>query len=202
MSDCGISIFSDNLSGLTANVTFYPCSGGTIDLGQQTFPFSYETDYWYGTYDCYVPTYAFNYVLDVPCPTPTPTPTITLTNTATPTQTLTQTPTQTQSPTPKITPSPTPTRNYTGCEYYKLINDSDIGNVIYSYIDCNGSTINGNILTPNPDILLCAKKNTIVRTGGVNSLTIVDLGMCPSPTPTPSITASQTPTPTVTPSIT
>ena len=71
MSDCGISIFSDNLSGLTANVTFYPCSGGTIDLGEQTFPFSYETDYWYGSYDCYVPTYAFNYVLDVPCPPPT-----------------------------------------------------------------------------------------------------------------------------------
>jgi hypothetical protein len=105
MSDCGVSIFSDNLSGLTANVTFYPCSGGTIDLGQQTFPFTYETDYWYGTYDCYVPTYAFNYVLDVPCPTPTPTPTITLTNTATPTQTLTQTPTQTPSVTPSITPT-------------------------------------------------------------------------------------------------
>jgi hypothetical protein len=105
MSDCGVSIFSDNLSGLTANVTFYPCSGGTIDLGQQTFPFTYETDYWYGTYDCYVPTYAFNYVLDVPCPTPTPTPTITLTNTATPTQTLTQTLTQTPSVTPSITPT-------------------------------------------------------------------------------------------------
>ena len=83
MSDCGVSIFSDNLSGLTANVTFYPCSGGTIDLGQQTFPFTYETDYWYGTYDCYVPTYAFNYVLDIPCPSPTPT--VTMTPTVTPT---------------------------------------------------------------------------------------------------------------------
>ena len=97
MSDCGVSIFSNNLSGLTANVIFYPCSGGTIDLGQQTFPFSYETDYWYGTYDCYVPTYAFNYVLDVLCPTPTPT------QTSTPTQTPTQTPTKT--PTPSITAS-------------------------------------------------------------------------------------------------
>jgi len=84
MSDCGVSIFSDNLSGLTANVTFFPCSGGTIDLGQQTFPFVYETDYWYGTYDCYVPTYAFNYVLDIPCPSPTPTPTQTVTPTVTP----------------------------------------------------------------------------------------------------------------------
>jgi hypothetical protein len=87
MSDCGVSIFSDNLSGLTANVTFFPCSGGTIDLGQQTFPFVYETDYWYGTYDCYVPTYAFNYVLDIPCPSPTPT----ITATVTPTPTVTPT---------------------------------------------------------------------------------------------------------------
>ena len=109
MSDCGVSIFSNNLSGLTANVTFYPCSGGTIDLGQQTFPFSYETDYWYGTYDCYVPTYAFNYVLDVLCPTPTPTqtPPQTSTPTQTPTQTTTETPTQTptKTPTPSITAS-------------------------------------------------------------------------------------------------
>ena len=105
MSDCGVSIFSDNLSGLTANVTFYPCSGGTIDLGQQTFPFTYVTDYWYGTYDCYVSTYAFNYVLDVPCLTPTPTPTTTLTSTPTPTvtQTSTTTVTPTQTPTPSTT---------------------------------------------------------------------------------------------------
>ena len=121
MSDCGVSIFSNNLSGLTANVIFYPCSGGTIDLGQQTFPFSYETDYWYGTYDCYVPTYAFNYVLDVPCPTPTPTqtstqtstptttptPTVTigLTPTATPTNTITPTPSVTNTQTPSVTPT-------------------------------------------------------------------------------------------------
>jgi hypothetical protein len=115
MSDCGISIFSNNLSGLTANVTFYPCSGGTINLGQQTFPFSYETDYWYGTYDCYVPTYAFNYVLDVPCPTPTPTQTSTQTSTPTPTltPTVTQTSTTTVTPTPSVTATQTPTNTQT-----------------------------------------------------------------------------------------
>ena len=115
MSDCGISIFSNNLSGLTANVTFYPCSGGTIDLGQQTFPFSYETDYWYGTYDCYVPTYAFNYVLDVPCPSPTPTPTQTQTSTPTPTltPTVTQTSTTTVTPTSSVTATQTPTNTQT-----------------------------------------------------------------------------------------
>jgi hypothetical protein len=114
MSDCGVSIFSDNLSGLTANVTFFPCSGGTIDLGQQTFPFVYETDYWYGTYDCYVPTYAFNYVLDIPCPSPTPTPTQTITPTNTNTSTQTPTPSITPTITPSVSPTttmtPTPTR--------------------------------------------------------------------------------------------
>ena len=71
MSDCGVSIFSDNLSGLTANVTFYSCTGSTISLGEQTFPFTYVTDYWYGTYYCYVATYNYTYTVNVPCPSPT-----------------------------------------------------------------------------------------------------------------------------------
>ena len=115
MSYCGISIFSDNLSGQTANVTFFPCTGGTISLGDQVFPFTYVTDYWYGTYDCYVSTYAFNYVLDVPCPTPTPTQTSTQTSTPTPTltSTVTQTSTTTVTPTPSITASQTSTPTQT-----------------------------------------------------------------------------------------
>jgi hypothetical protein len=123
MSYCGVSIFSDNLSGQTANVTFFPCSGGTIDLGKQTFPFTYVTDYWYGNYDCYVSTYAYTYVISIPCPsaTPTPTPTITPTETLylTPTNTETPTPTPTSSETPTVTPTntetltPTPTSSET-----------------------------------------------------------------------------------------
>jgi len=111
MSYCGVSIFSDNLSGQTANVTFYPCTGGTISLGTQTFPFTYITDYWYGTYDCYVSTYAYTYVIDVPCPSPTPTPTQTQTPGLTPTSTVTSTPTQT--PTPSVTIGLTPTATET-----------------------------------------------------------------------------------------
>jgi hypothetical protein len=119
MSYCGVSIFSDNLSGQTANVTFFPCTGGTISLGDQVFPFTYVSDYWYGTYDCYVSTYAYSYVVDVPCPssTPTPTPTVTPTETVplTPTNTETPTPTPTNSetPTPTITSSETPTPTIT-----------------------------------------------------------------------------------------
>jgi hypothetical protein len=116
MSYCGVSIFSDNLSGQTANVTFFPCTGGTISLGDQVFPFTYVTDYWYGTYNCYVSTYAYDYVVEVPCPssTPTPTPTLTPTPTITASPTIglpTSTPTssETQTPTPSITSSQTPT---------------------------------------------------------------------------------------------
>jgi hypothetical protein len=143
-------------------------------------------------------------------PTPTPTPSVTSTITPTITQTPTVSPTRTQTPTPSITPTITPTINFAGCEYYQLINDSDVGNVVFSYVDCNGTLIAGNILPPNPDYRLCARKNSVFRTGGVNSLTVVDLGLCPSPTPTssatntptPTRTPTNTPTNTVTPSIT
>lgn len=85
MADCGVSIFSENLSGLTTEVTFLPQTGGTVDLGEQVFPFSYIADYYYGTYNCYVPTYAYTYTVVVPAPSPTPTTTTTPTPTPTPT---------------------------------------------------------------------------------------------------------------------
>jgi len=123
MSYCGVSIFSDNLSGQTANVTFFPCTGGTISLGDQVFPFTYVTDYWYGTYDCYVSTYAYSYVVEVPCPssTPTPTPTVTPTPTITASPTIglpTSTPTssETPTPTPSLTSSQTPTPSITSSQ--------------------------------------------------------------------------------------
>jgi hypothetical protein len=107
MAVCGVTIFSEDLNGLTTNVTFYPCSGGTISLGDQVFPFNYVDDYYYGTFDCYVPLYDYNYILSIPCPTVTPTPTVTETPTLTPTPTVTETPTNT--PTVTETPTNTPT---------------------------------------------------------------------------------------------
>lgn len=123
----GIRILSNNLSGLTTNVTFLPLTGGTISLGQQVFPFNYISDYVYGTYNCFVPTYGYTYTLVVPgltptptttvTPTVTPTPTVTETPTNTPTLTNTQTPTSTLTPTntetPTNTPSPTNTETPT-----------------------------------------------------------------------------------------
>jgi uncharacterized delta-60 repeat protein len=84
MSFCGASISSENLSGETTEVTFRPCSGGTISLGTQVFPFNYVNEYYFGTYDCYVPLYDYVYTVEVPCPSATPTPTPTVTPTATP----------------------------------------------------------------------------------------------------------------------
>jgi hypothetical protein len=115
MADCGVYISSVSLSGLTTEVTFFPQTGGTaVDLGNQVFPFSYVADYYYGTYNCYVPTYAYSYTVVVPAPTPTPTPTNTETPTPTaPTPTPTETPTNTPTETSTQTPSPTPTNTET-----------------------------------------------------------------------------------------
>jgi hypothetical protein len=112
----GVRILSDNLSGLTTNVTYLPISGGTIDLGVQTFPFNYISDYYFGTYNCYVPTYATMYSVVVPGPTPTPTPTNTPTTTPTPTVTSTPTPTNTQTPTNTSTTTQTPTTTPTNTQ--------------------------------------------------------------------------------------
>lgn len=114
----GVRILSDNLSGQTTDVTYLPESGGTINLGVQVFPFNYISDYYFGTYNCYVPTYGFTYSIDVLGPTPTPTvtqtPTVTIGLTPTSTETPSPTPTETieitTTPTQTGTPTQTPTR--------------------------------------------------------------------------------------------
>jgi len=47
----GIVIFSNNYSGQTASIMYYPTSGGTINLGNQVLPYFYETQYYNGTYN-------------------------------------------------------------------------------------------------------------------------------------------------------
>jgi uncharacterized delta-60 repeat protein len=73
-------------------------------LGTQVFPFNYVNDYYFGTYDCYVPLYDYVYTVEVPCPSETPTPTPTVT----PTETLEETVAETPTPTPTQTLTPTP----------------------------------------------------------------------------------------------
>jgi len=64
----GIRITSTNLSGLTANVTFLPTTGGTIDLGSEVIPFDNISVYPYGTYELDVPLYDRMYEINVPAP--------------------------------------------------------------------------------------------------------------------------------------
>jgi hypothetical protein len=63
----GIRITSTNLSGLTANVTFLPTTGGTFNLGNLTIPFD-NTGYPYGTYELDVDLYDRIYEIVVPAP--------------------------------------------------------------------------------------------------------------------------------------
>ena len=64
----GIRITSTSLSGLTANVTFLPTTGGTINLGSEVIPFDNISDYPYGTYELDVPLYDRIYDINVPAP--------------------------------------------------------------------------------------------------------------------------------------
>ena len=48
-------ISTDNFDGFTADITYYPYTGGTINLGTQMLPYDYNTDYFYGTYEVYIP---------------------------------------------------------------------------------------------------------------------------------------------------
>ena len=64
----GIRITSTNLSGLTANVTFYPTTGGSENLGSEVIPFNNISVYPYGTYELEVPLYDRTYEIVVPAP--------------------------------------------------------------------------------------------------------------------------------------
>jgi hypothetical protein len=96
-----IEISSVNFNGQYVDVTFFPCSGGSINLGTQLVPFQYTSDSYEGTYDIYISGYSKTCQLIIACPTPTPTNTPT--NTPTPTTTISATPTETPTPTPTPT---------------------------------------------------------------------------------------------------
>ena len=101
-----IQLQSTNYNGQLADITFYPCSGGTISLGYQTIPFTYTNDNYQGTYDLFFSGFNQTCQLVITCPTPTVTPTNTATPTPTLTTTPTNTPTLTQTPTPSSSPLP------------------------------------------------------------------------------------------------
>lgn len=49
----GIQITSVNFNNHVADITFYPDTGGTVNLGYQLIPYTVELDYVYGVYDLY-----------------------------------------------------------------------------------------------------------------------------------------------------
>jgi hypothetical protein len=90
-----VVISSNNYSGQLADITFYPCSGGTTSLGEHVLPYTYESTYYYGQYSLYFSAYNSTCTYNIVCPSPTPTttstPTVTPTNTPTPTSAVTPT---------------------------------------------------------------------------------------------------------------
>jgi len=74
-----LEITTTNYNGQLAAITFFPCSGGSINLGQVILPYYYDNDYYYGTFQIYILKYDKYCDLVIPCPTPsvtsTPTPT-------------------------------------------------------------------------------------------------------------------------------
>jgi hypothetical protein len=67
----GIQISSVNYNGQSGVVTFYPYTGGSINIGVQTIPFTYESDYPYGTYEMQFTAYTSTCETIFPLPTPT-----------------------------------------------------------------------------------------------------------------------------------
>ena len=108
------TISTNNYIGYCGNITYYPSTGGTIDLGSVVLPYVYYTEYYYGQYVICITelnkTCVLSYLPPTITPTPTNTPTQTPTNTLTPTPTNTETPTPTPTNTETPTPTPTPTQ--------------------------------------------------------------------------------------------
>jgi len=91
-----IQITTDNYDGQSAVITYYPDTGGTINLGTHILPYDYNADYFYGTYSLYFPAFDITCTLVITNQTPTPSATMTPTPTITPTMTPTPTPTLSQ----------------------------------------------------------------------------------------------------------
>lgn len=50
-----LRILSLNYSGQTAEITFFPDTGGTINIGTVTLPYDYTASYFFGTYGIFFP---------------------------------------------------------------------------------------------------------------------------------------------------
>jgi len=69
-----LKIGSNNYSGKTANIIFFPETGGTISIGDKLIPYDYVSNYFYGTYTLYFLEYDYTctFVLSSTEPLPSP----------------------------------------------------------------------------------------------------------------------------------
>jgi hypothetical protein len=151
-----ISLYSTNYSGVSADITFTASTGGTFNLGLNTLPFEFTTEYPYGTYDLFFSAYNKTCTVEIPEPTPSPTPTNTPTTTInlSPTPTLTETPTNTptltetptNTPTISVTPSITPSQDvppFTGYAFNLVsspYSPPTAGNILFTDFSSGGSS--------------------------------------------------------------
>lgn len=212
-----LRIVSTNYNGQTAVITYYPDTGGTINLGTQVLPYDYVASYFYGTYSLFFPTFGSTctlYVEDLSgnfllqengdyifqenyskiiiesAPSPTPT------NSLTPSRTPSITPTRT----PSLTPTPSPIYNnylFTSCCGFDQITVAVASGV---NVPQDGGLIFEEICYYLDQVSFNSPDTYIVSQGQVVENICNQSGcLCPSVTPTPSITPSRTLTPTPTP---
>jgi hypothetical protein len=83
------------------------------------------------------------------------------------------------------------------CFYYEITNFNSVEVGYYRWTGCTGGIISVGSLNPLDRVYVCAE-NLIQEDYG-SPLTISNIGLCPSQTPTPTTTPTVTPTMTVTP---
>ena len=69
-----VVIGTRNYSGETADITFYPETGGTINVGSHVVPYNYSTDYIFGTYELFFSAYNFTCEFTISTSNPIPAP--------------------------------------------------------------------------------------------------------------------------------
>ena len=82
------------------------------------------------------------------------------------------------------------------CNYYQIINYNSVENGYYRYTGCT-SVVSVGTITPLNTEFVCAED--LIQESYSGPLSITNIGLCPTATPTSSITPSVTPTVSITP---
>lgn len=77
------------------------------------------------------------------------------------------------------------------CNYYRIINYNSIQDGYYIWTGCT-NTVNVSSISPLDTVYVCAED--LIKESYSGPLTIDNLGLCPSSTPTPTVTPTITPT--------